>query len=180
MLGGFLEAEAEGGAGDGDKLAFTGGVKDQILDIETLAVRFLTVMRDNYPEMLTERYKITDFADKEPYEILEMIGRKRGIRIRHQRLDLLRQIQAVENFKKFLHNVPLSADGQAVVRRTALRFSALTACHHTLSSYRCVKQFKGSDPTKGVRPLSVNHFKIRILRFPPGALRAADPPVPCG
>lgn len=79
----------------GDKLAFTGGVKDQILDIETLAVRFLTVMRDNYPEMLTERYKITGFDDKEPYEILEMIGRKRGMLIRGGEIDTMRASIAV-------------------------------------------------------------------------------------
>lgn len=79
----------------GDKLAFTGGVKDQILDIETLAVRFLTVMRDNYPDVLTERYKITDFADKEPYEILEMIGRKRGMLIRGGEIDTMRASIAV-------------------------------------------------------------------------------------
>lgn len=42
----------------GDKLAFVGSVKDQVVDIETLAVRFLRVMRDFYPERLTERYKI--------------------------------------------------------------------------------------------------------------------------
>ena len=41
----------------GDKLAFVGSVKDQVVDIETLAVRFLRVMRDFYPERLTERYK---------------------------------------------------------------------------------------------------------------------------
>lgn len=79
----------------GDKLAFTGGVKDQILDIETLAVRFLTVMRDNYPDKLRERYKIADFEDKEPYEILEMIGRKRGMLISGGEIDTLRASVAV-------------------------------------------------------------------------------------
>ena len=59
----------------GDKLAFIGSVKDDILDVESLAVRFLEVMKKDYPERLTERYKITGFEDKEPYEILEMIGR---------------------------------------------------------------------------------------------------------
>lgn len=63
----------------GDKLAFIGSVKDDILDVESLAVRFLEVMKETYPERLTDRYKITDFEDKEPYEILEMIGRKRGM-----------------------------------------------------------------------------------------------------
>ncbi len=65
----------------GDKLAFIGSVKDDILDVESLAVRFLEVMKNDYPERLTERYKIADFQDKEPYEILEMIGRKRGMLI---------------------------------------------------------------------------------------------------
>lgn len=74
----------------GDKLAFTGGVKDQILDIETLAVRFLTTMRDNYPDKLQERYKISDFSDKEPYEILEMIGKKRGMLISGGEIDTMR------------------------------------------------------------------------------------------
>ena len=65
----------------GDKLAFIGSVKDDILDVESLAVRFLEVMKNDYPDRLTERYKITGFEDKEPYEILEMIGRKRGMLI---------------------------------------------------------------------------------------------------
>lgn len=34
----------------GDKLAFVGSVKDQVVDIETLAVRFLRVMRDFIPK----------------------------------------------------------------------------------------------------------------------------------
>lgn len=79
----------------GDKLAFTGGVKDQILDIETLAVRFLTVMRDNYPEKLKERYKIDNFEDLEPYEILELIGKKRGMMIRGGEIDTMRASVAV-------------------------------------------------------------------------------------
>lgn len=65
----------------GNKLAFTGGIKDQIIDMEILVCRFLDIMRANYPERLAERYKISGFEDKEPYEILEMIGRKRGMLI---------------------------------------------------------------------------------------------------
>lgn len=65
----------------GDRLAFTGGVKDQILDMEILVCRFLDMMKKNYPERLTERYKITDFENAQSYEILEMIGRKRGMLI---------------------------------------------------------------------------------------------------
>ncbi len=71
----------------GDRLAFIGSVKDEILDIETLAVRLLEVMIADYPERLSERYKIADFSDKEAWEVLEMIGKKRGMMIRGGEID---------------------------------------------------------------------------------------------
>ena len=71
----------------GDRLAFIGSVKDEILDAETLAVRLLEVMKNNYPDRLTERYKIADFADKEAWEVLEMIGKKRGKMIKGGEID---------------------------------------------------------------------------------------------
>ena len=74
----------------GDKLAFIGSVKDEVLDSETLAVRLLEVLKSGYGDRLTERYKITDFDGLEPYEILELIGRKRGMVIRGGEVDTLR------------------------------------------------------------------------------------------
>lgn len=71
----------------GDKLAFIGSVKDEILDSETLAIRLINVLRNGYNDRLTERFKITDFDDKEDYEILEMIGRKRGMLISGGEID---------------------------------------------------------------------------------------------
>ncbi len=71
----------------GDRLAFIGSVKDEILDSETLAVRLLEVMKNDYPERLAERYKINDFSDKEPWEVLEMIGKKRGMMIKGGEID---------------------------------------------------------------------------------------------
>ena len=65
----------------GDKLAFIGSVKDEVIDIETMAVRLLDVLRDGYPDRLAERYKISGFEDLQSWEILEMIGRKRGMLI---------------------------------------------------------------------------------------------------
>ncbi|MBP3442698.1 MAG: ribosome biogenesis GTPase YlqF [Clostridia bacterium] len=65
----------------GDKLAFIGSVKDAVLDIETMAVRLIDALRDGYPDRLSERYKISDFEDLESWEILELIGRKRGMLI---------------------------------------------------------------------------------------------------
>lgn len=71
----------------GDRLAFIGSVKDEILDSETLAVRLLEVMKNDYPDRLAERYKINDFSDKEPWEVLEMIGKKRGMMIKGGEID---------------------------------------------------------------------------------------------
>lgn len=71
----------------GDRLAFIGSVKDEILDSETLAVRLLEVMKNDYPDRLAERYKINDFSDKEPWKVLEMIGKKRGMMIKGGEID---------------------------------------------------------------------------------------------
>lgn len=74
----------------GDRLAFTGGVKDQVLDPELMAVRLLEVLASDYPDRLAARYHLTDFSDKPSYEILEMLGRKRGMLISGGEVDTLR------------------------------------------------------------------------------------------
>ncbi len=72
----------------GFKLAFIGSVKDEILDAQEIAVRLLVVLQKNYPERLTERYKINDFEDiEEPYVLLEMIAAKRGMLLRKGEYD---------------------------------------------------------------------------------------------
>ena len=71
----------------GDKLAFIGSVKDEILDSEVLAMRLINVLKNGYCERISERFKITGFEDKEDYEILEMIGRKRGMLISGGEID---------------------------------------------------------------------------------------------
>ena len=61
-------------------LAFIGSIKDDILDIETLAMSLIDQLRNIYPEMLMERYKLTE-ADMEMdnYDVLRKIARKRGM-----------------------------------------------------------------------------------------------------
>ena len=71
----------------GYRLAFTGGIKDTILDIETLSMKLLDILSKDYPERLTERYKVTDFQDMASYELLEYIGRKRGMLISGGEID---------------------------------------------------------------------------------------------
>lgn len=74
----------------GDRLAFIGSVKDEVFDSETLAVRLLEVLSRDYPDRLSERYKIDDFSELEAYEVLELIGRKRGMMMRGGEIDTLR------------------------------------------------------------------------------------------
>lgn len=71
----------------GDRLAFIGSVKDEVLDSETLALRLIEVLKDGYSSRLEERFKISGFEDKESYEVLEMIGRKRGMLISGGEID---------------------------------------------------------------------------------------------
>lgn len=65
----------------GLRLAFIGSVKDTILDIELIAARFLTIMNENYPERIKERYKLEFPPESEEFERLEMLARKRGMLI---------------------------------------------------------------------------------------------------
>ena len=73
----------------GDKLAFIGSVKDEILDTETMALRLLEVLRDGHEELLRERYKLSqaDLSALEPWEIMELIGKKRGMLIKGGDID---------------------------------------------------------------------------------------------
>lgn len=72
----------------GEHLAFTGAVKDDVVDIELLAMRLLEVLGAEYADRLRERYKVEpeDFKD-EPYELLTAIGKKRGMMIRGGEVD---------------------------------------------------------------------------------------------
>lgn len=75
----------------GEHLAFTGAVKDDILDAEYLACRLSELLADRYPDSLTGRYGISlnELPENDDEmmgcvkgaEILERIGKKRGFLI---------------------------------------------------------------------------------------------------
>lgn len=67
----------------GRHLAFTGAIKDNILDIELLAMDFLELMRDHPTEEFLARFKLKaeDIKDLESFEMLELVGKKRGMLI---------------------------------------------------------------------------------------------------
>ncbi|WP_297631418.1 ribosome biogenesis GTPase YlqF [uncultured Clostridium sp.] len=58
-------------------LAFTGAIKDEIMDTEDLSYRLIERMSEHYGELLKERYKIDEIYE-DPLETLNAIGRKRG------------------------------------------------------------------------------------------------------
>jgi ribosome biogenesis GTPase A len=62
-------------------LAFTGAVKDTIMDLETLASHLMALLAERYPETIANRYKIEVTPDMQGWELLEAAGRKRGFLI---------------------------------------------------------------------------------------------------
>lgn len=58
-------------------LAFTGAIKDEIMDIEELALKLVERIQTYYPERLINRYKLTSLSD-EPLENMDNIARARG------------------------------------------------------------------------------------------------------
>ena len=64
----------------GEHLAFTGAVRDEVVDLEWLACRLIEELKGIYPKALKERYKMqdVDLSPLQGYEILEIIGKNRG------------------------------------------------------------------------------------------------------
>lgn len=86
----------------GEHLAFTGAVKDQILDIELLAVRLLDFIKKLKPADFITRFKLEneDFENIDSYELLKMIGKKRGMLVSGGEIDTERAaIMLLDEFR---------------------------------------------------------------------------------
>ena len=82
----------------GEHLAFTGAVKDDIVDPEDLAVRLIECIKQNEMKKLTARYGIE--YDEDSYEMLCSIAKKRGMMIKGGEADTLRAAKTLlEEFK---------------------------------------------------------------------------------
>ncbi len=80
----------------GMRLAYTGAVKDDILDVETLAMHLMEMLWSRYPEAIQERYKIGDLPAETPgYELLEAAGRKRGFLLSRGEIDTERMARVL-------------------------------------------------------------------------------------
>lgn len=67
-------------------LAFTGAIKDEVMDIEELAYKLVERLQKYYPESLKERYKIEEIFE-DPLDTLNAIARKRGCLVRGGEID---------------------------------------------------------------------------------------------
>ena len=86
----------------GEHLAFTGAVKDQILDTELLAVRLLDFLKELKPEEFITRFKLenTDLENTDSYELLRLIGKKRGMLISGGEIDTERaSVMLLDEFR---------------------------------------------------------------------------------
>ena len=68
-------------------IALIGSIKDEILPLPTIASFGLEKIKELYPNLLKERYKL-DSLDKSEEEIFLEIGKKRGVIIRGGEIDL--------------------------------------------------------------------------------------------
>lgn len=69
----------------GKRLAFIGSVKDEILNMEELALELISYLCQNYPGALAKRYNITE--EGQPVELLGEIARVRGCLKKGEELD---------------------------------------------------------------------------------------------
>ena len=69
------------------RLACTGAVRDEIMDLEELAARLMAYLGERYPQALAERYKVEAEAEDSGYDLLVKAGRKRGFVLRGGEID---------------------------------------------------------------------------------------------
>ena len=79
----------------GIRLAYTGAVKDDVIDLETLACHLMEMLWKRYPDSVRERYKIEMPENAEGWELLEVAGRKRGFLVSGGEVNLERMAKVL-------------------------------------------------------------------------------------
>lgn len=77
-------------------LAFTRAIKDEILDVETLALRLIEKLMVIEPEKLAARYKLDELGES-GIETMDMIAQKRGFITGRKEIDYTRTATTVLN-----------------------------------------------------------------------------------
>ena len=87
----------------GMNLAFTGAVKDEIMDVETLGCHFMALLGERYPQALMDGYKLAEVPAREEgendvawgYRLLQACAARRGMRISGGELDTERMARVL-------------------------------------------------------------------------------------
>lgn len=84
----------------GEHLAFTGAVRDEVVDIEQLAARLAQLLAEEYPQLLCQRYKLKELPETEGLAVVRLIGKKRGMLISGGEVDTERaSITILDEFR---------------------------------------------------------------------------------
>lgn len=70
----------------GLNLAFCGSIRDETMDIASLALELIKELQEEYPDELMTRYKLEELGET-PLETMEMIAQKRGFIMSGKRID---------------------------------------------------------------------------------------------
>lgn len=87
----------------GMNLAYTGAVKDEIMDVETLGCHFMALLGERYPRALMDGYKLSELPAREEgendaawgYRLLQAAAAKRGMRISGGEVDTERMARVL-------------------------------------------------------------------------------------
>ena len=79
----------------GMRLAYTGAVKDDVLDVESLGCSLMRMLWSRYPDAIRDRYKIEMPEDAQGWELMEAAGRKRGFLVSGGDVDLERMARVL-------------------------------------------------------------------------------------
>ena len=79
----------------GMMLAYTGAVKDDVLDVETLACHLAAMLWARYPEAMRARYKLDPPEDASGYDLLTEAGRRRGFLLARGEIDTERMARVL-------------------------------------------------------------------------------------
>ena len=126
-------------------LAFTGAVRDAIMDVETLACHLMELLAQRKPEALTARFKIVPEAGMSGWDLLEAGGRKRGFLISGGEVDLERMANILlDEFRggklgRITLELPQDLEGRPTMARRLL----------TCGSWKATSTPKGTAPFAG-------------------------------
>ena len=73
-----------------ENLAFTGAIRDEVMDLESLGANFMMRMKEYYPNRIAERYKVDTGTDAGGYDLLVQAAKNRGFLIAGGETDLNR------------------------------------------------------------------------------------------